>query len=95
MYFFTIKYTINKIDIIEGKLDVTDKAGKEFKDCALLHFSTRKAMEEGLYLWQCWVVNLLLRKSPFAQILNKRCFEKLFVIYRYLTTRIKARLHKK
>ena len=38
------KYELNRVDIINGKLDVTDKNGTEFKDCALLHFSTRRAL---------------------------------------------------
>ena len=60
--FLPSKYTINSIDLKKGKLDVTDKKGKESKDCALLHFSTRKANEEGLYLWQYVLLQILCEK---------------------------------
>lgn len=76
------KYTINKIDIIKGKLDVTDKNGKKFEDCALLHYSTRKAMEEGLYLWQIILVGLKSRNCGLYKILNNNVFYELCALLR-------------
>ena len=85
------KYTINKIDIIKGVLDVTDKNGKEFKDCALLHFSTRKALEEGLYLWQTIVVNLKKKNCFLYKFLNNKFFCFLCEVVRRIKTKIKRK----
>lgn len=84
------KYTINSIDLKKGKLDVTDKKGKEFKDCALLHFSTRKANEEGLYLWQYVLLKILCKnkESIAYNFLNNILVSKIFSAYRYIKTRI-------
>lgn len=77
------KYKIDKIDIKKGKLNVTDKEGKPFKDCSLLHFSTRKANEEGLYPWQVTIVNMIYNKKPDWQIvfISSKPVMKLFEIY--------------
>ncbi len=83
------KYTINKIDIIKGKLDVTDKNGKKFEDCALLHFSTRKALEEGLYLWQTILVGLKTKNSGLYKFLNNSVFGALCNIFRFLKSKLK------
>ncbi len=80
---------INNIDIINGELDTTDKNGKKHVSCALLHFSTRRALEEGLYLWQTVIVECANKKSSFAKILNHKCFLVLFSTYRYIKTSIK------
>ena len=89
--FLPAKYKINKIDLEKGRLDVTDKNGKQFTDCSLLHFSTRKAMEEGLYLWQCTLLKTLYpRKKSFSlTVLNCKVAEILFSAFRYVKTRIK------
>lgn len=83
------KYKIDLIDLKTGKLDVTDKSGKKFKDCALLHFSTRKVYEEGLYLWQSILLKILCKNkdSKIYDLLNNNFFEKLFSVYRYIKTR--------
>lgn len=85
------KYKVDKIDIVKGNLDVTNKDGKQFTDCSLLHFSTRKAEEEGLYLWQKVIVDLIYnnQNSKLVRILNNRLVESIFNIYRYVITRIK------
>jgi len=83
------KYTINRIDIIKGVLDVTDKNGKEFKDCALLHFSTRRALEEGLYLWQTILVTLKNNNIGFYKALNNRVFYVMCNVFRCIKTKIK------
>lgn len=81
--------TVNKIDIIKGILEVTDKNGKEFKDCALLHFSTRKALEEGLYLWQTVLIKFKNNSFKFYEILNNKAFNILFSVFRYFKTKIR------
>ena len=68
------KYTVNKIDIIGGSLDVTDKNGRKLDDCALLHFSTRKALEEGLYLWQTVLLYLHKKNCRLYKVLNNKIF---------------------
>ena len=83
------KYTINKIDIIEGGLDVTDKRGKIFDNCALLHFSTRKALEEGLYLWQVILMNLYSKNCKMYKVLNNKKFFFMCEIFRKIKTKIK------
>lgn len=50
-------YRIEKIDILAGKLDVIDTSGSVICDCSLLHFSTRRVLEEGLYPWQVAILN--------------------------------------
>lgn len=87
--FLPSKYIINKIDIIKGHLDVTDKNGKELKNCALLHFSTRKALEEGLYLWQIKLIDLYKKNNKLYKLLNNKVFYAMCSIYRWLETRIK------
>lgn len=85
------KYKINRINIKKGQLDVTDKTGKQFKDCNLLHFSTRRANEEGLYLWQSHIVTLLYKNknSVLAKLINNRLAERIYSAFRYIKTRIK------
>lgn len=87
--FLPSKYTINIIDIVKGELDVTDKNGKEFKDCSLLHFSTRRVMEEGLYPWQCAIMNTYLKKGKVYKMLNNSLVEFSFNIFRWIKTRVK------
>lgn len=85
------KYTIDKIDMENGVLNVTDKRGKVFTDCSLLHFSTRKANEEGLYLWQKLITDCLYKNknSKTAKILKILLFKYLFCFFRYTKTRVK------
>ncbi|MBR2411627.1 MAG: hypothetical protein IKB08_07890 [Clostridia bacterium] len=83
------KYKINRIDIIKGVLDVTDKNGKEFSDCALLHFSTRKANEEGLYLWQKVLIDSYNNKKVLIKILNNGLAGIVFSVFRFIKTRVK------
>ena len=88
------KYKIDLIDLKNGKLDVTDKNGKEFKDCALLHFSTRKVYEEGLYLWQTIIFNLAFSGSKAYRLLDNKVFYGICSAYRYIKTRLKRILKK-
>ena len=53
---------INKINVISGMLDVVQD--KEYKHCNLLHFSSRRCMEEGLYLQQSMMLNLHNNHCP-------------------------------
>ena len=88
--FLPSKYTIDKIDIIKGELDVTDKNGNKFKNCSLIHFSTRKAMEEGLYLWQKILVELKSKNCALCNLLNNKFFYSLCVVFRFVKAKIKA-----
>lgn len=89
--FLPSKYEINHIDIDKSILDVSDKNGKKYESCSLIHFSTRRANEEGLYLWQKVIVDLLYknRNSVFAKVLNNKIAKVIFCFYRYVKTRIK------
>lgn len=89
------KYTINKIDLIEGGLDVTDKNGRKFDDCALLHFSTRKALEEGLYLWQTILLYLYNNNCKLYKVLNNRLICSFCVLFRKIKTKAKHLLRLK
>lgn len=53
---------INKINVISGMLDVVQD--KEYKHCNLLHFSSRRCMEEGLYLQQSMMLNMHQKHFP-------------------------------
>lgn len=83
------KYTIDRIDIRKGCLDVTDKLGRKFNDCALIHFSTRKAEEEGFYLWQCVLAELSPKNKFLYDLFNNKFAEVIFNSYRYVKTRFK------
>ena len=89
--FLPSKYKINKIDMKNGILEVTDKRGNVFSDCSLLHFSTRRANEEGLYLWQKVILNCLYknRNSIIAKLLKLPVFKYVFCFFRYTKTRLK------
>lgn len=84
-------YTIDLIDFRNGRLDVTDKNGEQFKDCSLLHFSTRKADEEGLYLWQKTVVNSVYKNKSklIIKILESKPSEIFFSAFRFIKRKIK------
>ncbi len=55
------KYRIDTIDFKNGILDVTDKNGKDFKNCSILHFSSRRVFEDGLYPWQNRIIKLVTK----------------------------------
>ena len=48
---------ILRISLRKGNLDVVQE--KEYYNCNLLHFSTRRCVEEGLYWHQCTVLKLI------------------------------------
>lgn len=87
--FLPSHYSVNKIDIIKGELNVTDKNENKFEGCSLLHFSTRRALEEGLYLWQTVVVNLKKKNCFLYKIINNKVFWFLCEVLRSLKTKIK------
>lgn len=84
-------YKILKLDITEGKLDVKDKRGDMFYDCSLLHFSSRRIREEGLYPWQICIVNAKTENCSDAYIrfLSSSFIKYTFMVERYIQTRIK------
>ena len=53
---------IIKINVISGELNVVQD--KEYKHCNLLHFSSRKCMDEGLYLQQSMMLNMHQKHCP-------------------------------
>ena len=55
---------INQISLSRGKLDVVAYASHTVQnDCNILHFSSRRTREEGLYAQQVLVLRLLYRHS--------------------------------
>ena len=53
---------IIKINVISGELNVVQD--KEYKHCNLLHFSSRRCMDEGLYLQQSMMLNMHQKHCP-------------------------------
>ncbi len=86
------KYRIDTIDFEKGILDVTDKNGKEFKDCSILHFSSRKVFEEGLYLWQKNIIRLVSegRKGMVLKISESKLALLFCNVYMKLKTKFKS-----
>ncbi len=83
-------YKFDCIDMKNGKLDVTDKKGNKFSNCSLLHFSTRRANEEGLYLWQKIVTDIIYnnRSDMLLKLVDNKIVWKIIEIYRYFKVRI-------
>jgi hypothetical protein len=94
--FLPSKYRIDRIDVIKGRLDVTDVNGRSFTDCALLHFSSRKVEEEGLYLWQSHILSLVYknRKSILARLINNRFCWGIYWVFRRVKTKLKSLISK-
>ena len=86
------KYRIDTIDFEKGILDVTDKNGKEYKDCSILHFSSRKVFEEGLYLWQKNIIRLVSegRKGLILKISESKLALLFCNVYMKLKTKFKS-----
>lgn len=53
---------IERISLRKGQLDVVQE--KEYNDCNLLHFTTRRCVEEGLYWHQCIALKMVENKIP-------------------------------
>lgn len=83
------KYQINNISAVDGNLNVTDKNGKEFTECALIHFSSRKVFEEGLYLWQTIIFNLAYDGKKTYRLFDNKLFYGICSAFRYIKTRLK------
>ena len=64
------------ISLHEGKLDVLQE--REYYDCNLLHFSTKRCVEEGLYWHQCVCLRMCVSGTWDSII---KIFEKNFFIY--------------
>lgn len=63
------------ISMQSGTLDVLQE--EEYNNCNLLHFSTRRCIEEGLYLHQCICLKMCMNHYPKIII---SIFEKSFFI---------------
>lgn len=90
--FLPSKYKINAIDFKNGVLNVTDSNGNEFTDCSMIHFSTRKANEEGLYLWQKNIIRLVSegKKGMVLKISESKLALLFCNIYMKLKTKFKS-----
>ena len=64
------------ISMLRGKLDVLQE--REYDDCNLLHFSTRRCVEEGLYWHQCVCLRMCVNGTWHFLI---RVFETKFFIF--------------
>ena len=71
-----------RINIRKGVLDVVQE--REYYNCNLLHFSTRRCVEEGLYWHQCVVLKLINKKvSNFIiGLMESRFFIECFQVLR-------------
>ena len=69
---------ILRISLAKGELDVVQE--KVYLNCNLLHFSTRRCIEEGLYLHQCTILKMIYQKVPFFVI---RLFETKFFVFSF------------
>ena len=77
------------ISLRRGKLDVLQE--REYYDCNLLHFSTRRCVEEGLYWHQCVCLRMCVNGTRELII---RVFEKKLFIYVFeLIKKIKYSLY--
>ncbi|MEE1061572.1 MAG: hypothetical protein UH080_07105 [Ruminococcus sp.] len=86
---------INDISIVRGKLDLIQD--RHYDDCKLLHFSTHKTKEEGLYLQQSMIVDMLYKKYPLwlVKLMEKRFVCSVFHFFRKAKYGIKSRICKK
>lgn len=50
------------ISLLKGELDVVQE--REYTRCNLLHFSSRRSREEGLYLQQTTVLKMIYHRAP-------------------------------
>lgn len=66
---------IEKVSLRKGILDVIQE--KEYTECNLLHFTTRRCVEEGLYWHQCIALKMIYRQFP---VFITRFFESMFFI---------------
>ena len=89
--FLPSKYHIDDIDFDGGLLDVTDKNGNKFVDCSLIHFSTRKANEEGLYLWQRKIIGSVCKgkRGLYIRLWDNKIMLAFCNIYMKLKTKFK------
>ena len=86
------KCRIDRIDFKNGILDVTDKNGKEFKDCSVLHFSSRRVFEDGLYPWQNNIIKLVSKgkKGLYLKLWENKITLAFCNIFMKLKTRFKS-----
>lgn len=70
---------IRRISLAQGKLDVIQE--QEYIDCNLLHFSTRRCIEDGLYWHQCTILKMINKKISEYII---SLFEMKFIISSFI-----------
>lgn len=84
------KCRIDRIDFKNGILDVTDKSGKEFKNCSVLHFSSRRVFEDGLYPWQNNIIKLVSKGKKGLSL--KLWDNKIALVFCNVFMKLKTRL---
>lgn len=79
---------ILKISLLNAQLDVVQE--RTFTDCNILHFSTRRTKEDGLYLQQTLILDMLYKNYPkwIIRIMEKEFVRKTFHICRKVNNKI-------
>lgn len=80
---------IYRISFSEGKLDVYQN--RKYEDCNILHFSSKRVNEDGLYLQQILALNLIMKKSNslLIKIAESRLMFTVLNFYKKIHRRIK------
>lgn len=80
--------SINKISLLNGVLDVI--TNREYTACNILHFSSRRVKEDGLYSHQIFILNMIrAKRSRFIiKLLENNFIIKLFRIAKKISCRI-------
>ncbi|MBQ6421429.1 MAG: hypothetical protein IJK02_10185 [Clostridia bacterium] len=87
---------IRSISLSEGKLDLTVWR-RPLTDCSLLHFSSRKAAQEGLYAQQTFVLDLICkgRGALTVKAAESRPVYLLFAVWKKISVFCKRKLRRK
>ena len=85
---------IERISLRKGQLDVIQE--KEYTECNLLHFTTRRCVEEGLYWHQCTSLKMIVNKTPvfFISVFESKFFIVLFEFLKKIKYAVIHRLKK-
>ena len=80
---------IDRISLSKGQLDVY--WDRELKDCNLLHFSSRRTREEGLYPQQVLALGLIEKGNTglLLKIVESKPFFFVLDVYKKVTTKIR------
>lgn len=83
-----------KISMKKGDLDVIQE--REYDNCNLLHFSTRKCIEDGLYWHQCTTLKMIINKTPcfIISVFESKFFIALFKLLKKIKYAVIHRVKK-